>query len=229
MPNIDELREVVRNCSATESGGSCRVSVEGGCLAGNCTEPKGSCTCERKLKNRGFYSMFGDADYIGLWSSSTLSDDDKRAWGTVFYSGMIGSVSKDAKLYARCVSNQKLKAGSVSSNEKASEANLKIEPALGNDVIKEHTGKKTDDVVQCIAQGTREDKDFTHGWVSVDYIISPTGDVIDSWVQMSTVGNLTIENCIAEKIREIKFPAPKHKATVFTNYSIRFLVKRRNK
>ena len=47
--------------------------------------------------------MFGDADYIGLWSGSALSNDDKKAWGAVFYSGMIGSVSKESKLYARCI------------------------------------------------------------------------------------------------------------------------------
>ena len=111
LPNIDELRQLIRNCNATEPGGSCRVSEEGNCLAGNCSAPKESCTCERKPKNRGYYSMFGDADYIGLWSSSALPDDDKKAWGAVFYSGMIGSVGKNSKLYARCVSSFKSKKG----------------------------------------------------------------------------------------------------------------------
>ncbi|MBP5407030.1 DUF1566 domain-containing protein [bacterium] len=231
LPNIDELRELMRNCPATEPGGSCRVSEEGNCLAGNCSTPKDSCTCERKLKNRGFYSMLGDADYIGLWSSSTLSNDDKKAWGAVFFSGMIGSVGKDAKLYARCVHNSK--SNSTDSGDDIykilPDGKAKHEQALGDDVINEYTGKKMDDFLQCIARGILEDRGFTHGWISLDYIIAPTGEVTSSFVQMSTVGNLDIENCIAKKIREIKFPAPKRASTVFANYSLKFKVKRRKK
>ena len=231
LPNIDELRELVRNCPATESGGSCRVSEEGNCIAGNCSSPKNSCTCERKPKNRGFYSMFGDADYIGLWSGTTLSDDDKKAWGTVFYSGMIGSVGKEAKLYARCVarSDQNFLTEEKDKNKtdkKDEKADKKLESGLSDKDINEQFDKKMKDFSLCIYKGSREDKDMTHGRVTIDYIISPTGEVIYSGVQMSTFGNLTVENCVANMVKEMKFPAPKHGATVSAAHSILFFVKR---
>ena len=232
LPNIDELRELVRNCSATEPGGSCRVSEEGNCIAGNCSAPKDSCTCERKPKNRGYYSMFGDADYIGLWSGTTLSDDDKKAWGTVFYSGMIGSVGKEAKLYARCVARSDqnfLTEENVKdkTDKKDEKADKKLEAGLSDKDINEQFDKKMKDFSFCIYKGTREDKDMTHGRVTIDYIISPTGEVVYAGVQMSTFGNLTVENCVANKVKEMKFPAPKHGATVSAAHSILFFVKRK--
>ena len=232
LPNIDELRELVRNCPATEPGGSCRVSEEGNCIAGNCSAPKDSCTCERKPKNRGFYSMFGDADYIGLWSSSTLSNDDKKAWGAVFYSGMIGSLSKDAKLYARCVARSDQNFLTEEKNrdktdKKDEKADKKLEAGLSDKDINEQFDKKMKDFSYCVYKGTREDKDMTHGRVTIDYTVSATGDVIYSGVQMSTFGNLTVENCIAAEVKKMKFPAPKRGATVSAAHSIIFSVKRK--
>jgi hypothetical protein len=55
-------------------------------------------------------------------------------------------------------------------------------------------------------------------------MISTDGNVAFSNVMMSTAGNLTIENCIAEKIKEIKFPAPKHGAVVISNHSMSFRI-----
>ena len=232
LPNIDELRELVRNCPSTEPGGSCKVSEEGGCLAGNCSIPKDSCTCERKPKNRGFYSMFGDADYIGLWSSSTLSNDDKKAWGTVFFSGMIGSVGKEAKLYARCVarSDQNLlteENDKYKTDKKDEKADKKLKSGLSDKDINEQFDKKMKDMSHCIYEGSRVDKDMTHGRVTIDYAISSTGEVVYAGVQMSTFGNLTVENCIANKVKEMKFPAPKNGSTVWAAHSILFSVKRK--
>ena len=240
LPTVDELRELVRNCSVTEPGGSCRVSEEGNCLAANCSSPKNSCTCERKPKNRGYYSMFGDADYIGLWSSSTLSDDDKKAWGAVFYSGMIGSVGKDVKLYARCVHTfgegkhpeGNLVAAAKKENKSKNESvkidkKNKFEPAIERDVINKLIREKNKEISWCINKGAREDNELSHGMLWVEIMISPDGKVAFSNVVMSTFGNLTIENCIAEKIKEIKFPAPKHGAVVISNHSMSFRIPRK--
>ena len=57
LPNIDELRESIENCSKTEVGGECRVSGKNGCLSSECRNPKDSCACERK--NKSVYSGFG--------------------------------------------------------------------------------------------------------------------------------------------------------------------------
>ena len=229
LPNIDELRELVRNCPATEPGGSCRVSDEGNCLAGNCSSPKNSCTCERKPKNRGHYSMFGDADYVGLWSASSLSDDDSKAWGTVFYSGMIGSASKDFKFYARCIARSDWSPSETDEgkgnekdkkDQKDKKSDKKLEFALSDKEINEQFNKKMRDFSLCIYKGMQEDSDMEHGRVTIEYTVSPEGKVIYSGIQMSTFGNLTLENCIAAKVREIKFPAPKRGAKAFLGHSI---------
>ena len=227
LPNIDELRQLVRNCPATEPGGSCRVSDEGNCLAGNCSSPKNSCTCERKPKNRGYYSMFGDADYIGLWSSSSLSDDDKKAWGAVFYSGMIGSVSKNSKLYARCVSSFKSKKGDSGEGDRyriTTSDNDKKSQKYSDTFLGKYTDQKDAEISHCIHKGDKEDKDLRHGWVSIYYTVSETGDVTYAGVQMSTVGNLTIENCIASAIKDIKFKEMKKDTTIYATYSIKFRI-----
>ena len=231
LPDIDELRQIVRNCPATEAGGSCRVSEEGNCLAGNCSAPKESCTCERKPKNRGHYSMFGDADYIGLWSSSTLSNDAGKAWGAVFYSGMIGSLDKNSKLYARCVHNHKVKPKSnrTAENNKEQKEKIpseKLKPGLSDQVLNEYFDKKKEDILLCVRKGLG-DKDLEHGGIAVDYTVSPSGDVTYASVQMSTAGNLAIENCIASVIKEIKFPAPRLGSTVFANRAYKFFIKRK--
>jgi len=231
LPDIDELRQIVRNCPATEAGGSCRVSEEGNCLAGNCSAPKESCTCERKAKNRGHYSMFGDADYIGLWSSSTLSNDAGKAWGAVFYSGMIGSLDKNSKLYARCVHNHKVKPKSnrTAENNKEQKEKIpseKLKPGLSDQVLNEYFDKKKEDILLCVRKGLG-DKDLEHGGIAVDYTVSPSGDVTYASVQMSTAGNLAIENCIASVIKEIKFPAPRLGSTFFANRAYKFFIKRK--
>ncbi|MBO4698533.1 DUF1566 domain-containing protein [bacterium] len=245
LPNIDELRELVRNCPATEPGGSCRVSDEGNCLAGNCSTPKDSCTCERKPKNRGFYSMFGDADYIGLWSSSTLSNDDKKAWGTVFYSGMIGTVGKEAKLYARCVYNaqsvgvtkneektEKIELennGIVSVGKKGGKAVVSGKVDKNKFDIDKYIDEKNSDISHCVYRGLKEDKDLSHGMVAIDFMIAETGEVVYSNVKMSTTGNLTVENCIAETIKKVKFPALGKDTTIYVNERFRFHAIRRKK
>lgn len=226
LPNIDEIRELMRNCPATEPGGSCRVSDEGNCLAGNCSSPKNSCTCERMPKNRGHYSMFGDADYIGLWSGSTLSDDDKKAWGAVFYSGMIGSVSKESKLYVRCIARsdwsfaEKDEDKDEKKDEESDKKNESAFSALSKKDINKQFDRKMRDFSFCIYKGKQEDSDMKHGRVTIDYTVSPKGEVLYSGVLMSTFGNLTVENCVATKVREMKFPAPKRGATVFLSHSI---------
>ena len=232
LPDIDELRQIVRNCPATEAGGSCRVSEEGNCLSGNCSAPKESCTCERKAKNRGHYSMFGDADYIGLWSSSTLSNDAGKAWGAVFYSGMIGSVGKNSKLYARCVYSFKsvIEEKDIVVGDKGGKTGgtaIVTFEGLSDKVVYDHFDKKMDEVLKCVYKGARGDMDLSHGRVAIDYTISPTGEVVYAAVQMSTAGNLTVENCIANVVKEIKFPAPKNGKTVEGNHVFKFSLKRK--
>lgn len=95
LPSIDELRMLIRNCSATQSSGSCKVSENNGCLASKCLQ--GSCQC---VSNKtGKYSIFGDTEY--LWSSSLKSND--RAYLVDFSRGGISSQYIGNSYSVRCV------------------------------------------------------------------------------------------------------------------------------
>jgi len=103
LPNINELRTTIKNCSKTELGGECKVSEKNGCLSDNCWYPDGSCYCESRSNNGGYYSKLGDPDGVFLWSSSTSSDSTDSAWYVGFGNGVVGYSHKSNDIYVRCV------------------------------------------------------------------------------------------------------------------------------
>ena len=101
LPNIDELRTTIKNCSKTETGGECRVSDKNRCLDfDQCYNPKGSCYCGAKSDKDSYYSILGDNYKISLWSSSS---NQKDIWFVNFYNGHVSSISKSDDSYVRCV------------------------------------------------------------------------------------------------------------------------------
>ncbi|HPS29423.1 MAG TPA: DUF1566 domain-containing protein [bacterium] len=83
LPTISELRTLINDCPATETGGECKVTDS--CLSyDNCCN--GVCSgCFNSSDGR--YSKLGDADL--LWSSSVTSDVDDVAWCVHFGSGLV--------------------------------------------------------------------------------------------------------------------------------------------
>lgn len=67
LPNIDELRTLVRNSRKTETGGECKVSEKSGCLSVDCAE---SCFSAED-GNGSSFSMLGDSD-VSLVSFSPV-------------------------------------------------------------------------------------------------------------------------------------------------------------
>ncbi|MBO4699749.1 DUF1566 domain-containing protein [bacterium] len=106
LPNIDELRTTIKNCYKTEIGGECRVSERNSCLSwkqcGNGYR-NGSCYCDDRNNNGGYYSKLGDPDGAYLWSSSTRSDSTDSAWGVLFTNGIVSISYKSYNFYVRCV------------------------------------------------------------------------------------------------------------------------------
>ena len=100
LPNIDELRMIIKNCPATESGGSCRVSEEKGCLSEECRE---SCSCEMTEENGGYYSRLGDS--LALWSNTPDPASSDNALVVDFKSAGVESLSKTRYFISkiRCV------------------------------------------------------------------------------------------------------------------------------
>lgn len=105
LPNIDELRTLIKNCPKTENGGECKVSEKGQCLSLERCQQTSSCFCELKENNNGYYSKIGDDDNVGLLSSSVMSDDSNRAWYVSFGSGGIAPAYKAIFGQVRCVRN----------------------------------------------------------------------------------------------------------------------------
>ena len=98
LPNIDELRTIIKNCPKTVPYGACQVSERNGCLSNSCWNPSGSCYCS----DGGRYSRLGDPQ-IRLWSSSTGSDGTDRAWIVYFKNGNVFDNYKSYSYYVRCV------------------------------------------------------------------------------------------------------------------------------
>ena len=99
LPTISELRTTIKNCSGSQSGGSCRVSDS--CLSGNCWSK--SCYCEDRSNNGGYYSKLGDHDGVWLWSSSTNIGNTNYAWSVYFNFGSVYDYSKSFTYSVRCV------------------------------------------------------------------------------------------------------------------------------
>ncbi len=109
LPTISELRTLIKNCSATETDGSCGVTDS--CLSASNCRNNACYGCGDDDDSGNYskkYSKLGDTE--GLRSSSLLSDDSDMAWfvnfgykGQVYYDNkeFTGNVSND--YYVRCV------------------------------------------------------------------------------------------------------------------------------
>ena len=105
LPDIDDLRGLIRGCDGTETGGACGVTND--CLDSSCwNDPCGGCS---GLKGPGSGGAYWPPDISGnvywYWSSSPVPDSDSDAWAVGFdygfvYSDWVGHYD----LYgARCV------------------------------------------------------------------------------------------------------------------------------
>ena len=110
LPDIDELRILVRNCPKTETGGECKVSEKNGCLLDNCffskesgsKEYSSNCSCDNKENNSGYYSKLGDSN-IWLWSSSVRKGHNNDHWNVYFGSANVMTKKDKDSSYVRCV------------------------------------------------------------------------------------------------------------------------------
>lgn len=96
LPTISELRTLIQNCPATETGGECGVTDD--CLSYDDCLNDACSGCE--LVSFGEYSVFGDGNWF--WSSSEVSED--YAWAVYFSEGRVGyNDSKNYPMGTRCV------------------------------------------------------------------------------------------------------------------------------
>ena len=95
LPNISELRTLIKDCSATEVGGACSVTAN--CLSDDCWSENSCFSCTSDIN----HSKLGDSGWF--WSSSTRAEHSENAWGTYFGNGRINYREKSVEGYVRCV------------------------------------------------------------------------------------------------------------------------------
>ena len=99
LPNIDELRTLIKNCTATETGGECKVTDS--CLSWDECKNKACNGCDWDSSSK--YCKLG-GNNSGLLSSSVRSDNTEEFWSVVFENGGIATNYKAApNNYVRCV------------------------------------------------------------------------------------------------------------------------------
>jgi len=97
LPTISELRTLIQNCSATETGGECGVTDS--CLSWDDCWNESCNGCE--YDESGKYSVFGDTYWF--WSSSVRSDSAVLAWRVRFGNGNVNNSPRGSKRNGRCV------------------------------------------------------------------------------------------------------------------------------
>ena len=106
LPNIDELRFLIRSHSKTVVGGECGISEVNNCLASDCRNWD---VCSKsidkdKRQDSNTYNIFSKLGDEGrLWSSSSQSDKEDFAWDVNFSNGDIDSNDKNTSYFVRCV------------------------------------------------------------------------------------------------------------------------------
>nr|HPM47885.1 DUF1566 domain-containing protein [bacterium] len=98
LPTISELRMLIKNNPATETGGDCGVTDD--CLSEKeCLS--GYDDCRGGNWDDKPHSYFGDRH--DMWSSSEESDDKSLVWYVNFYGATIYTSVKTNELNFRCV------------------------------------------------------------------------------------------------------------------------------
>jgi hypothetical protein len=96
LPTISELRSIIRNCPATETGGICGVTDS--CLDNSCRNSACNGCSE---DSSGKHSVFGDVDW--LWSISSLVWEETHDLCVNFINGAITFDNETGYNYTRCV------------------------------------------------------------------------------------------------------------------------------
>jgi hypothetical protein len=107
LPNIDELRSLVRGCADTETGGACGVTD--GCLdytscwSNSCADCSGG-----GPGSGGFYwpaELSGNDNSPYYWSSSAVTNSlgEDWAWSIYFNAGSVDNASVTFSYSVRCV------------------------------------------------------------------------------------------------------------------------------
>jgi len=99
LPTISELRTLIIDCPASESGGACLITND--CLSNKCWTKDTCWACSGASDGR--YSKLGDTDWF--WSSSPNVDNAVFVWLVNFFNGSVNGNLKANTSNVRCVKN----------------------------------------------------------------------------------------------------------------------------
>ena len=120
LPNIDELRTLIRNCDKTKPGGKCRISENRQCLDEKCwSEDCNGCGKINMLPDKTEYYELGEetkkqlleeisnpkfsktGSIEAFWSSTLDPENANEAWGVDFMNARVGHMTMLVDAYDR--------------------------------------------------------------------------------------------------------------------------------
>ena len=92
-----------------------------------------------------------------------------------------------------------------------------VRGALDKEIIRRIIRRHINEVKYCYQKELQSNPDL-FGRIIIQFTISPTGQVVTSKVQTSTMKNKNVETCIAMAVRRWLFPKPKGGGIVIVSY-----------
>jgi TonB family protein len=93
--------------------------------------------------------------------------------------------------------------------------------SLDKEVIRGVIRRHIAEVRSCYERELVKDSSLA-GRISVQFTIAFTGDVLESLLQSSTMGNPRVEECVVRAVRQWKFPKPQGGGVVIVSYPFNF-------
>lgn len=105
LPDIGELRSLIRGCPSTASGSSTCNVEPGGCLNLDCIDEEQCSSC---LPNDGpadgiYWPQELNGNAVWYWSSTTVGDSSDLAWNVCFENAFVSTRDKLNQVRIRCV------------------------------------------------------------------------------------------------------------------------------
>ncbi len=92
-----------------------------------------------------------------------------------------------------------------------------VKGALSKSIIRRVIRRHLNEVRYCYQRELQTNSDL-YGRLIVKFTIAPNGQVVTSGVKQSTLGNPTVETCIAKAVRRWLFPKPRDGGIVMVSY-----------
>jgi TonB family protein len=93
----------------------------------------------------------------------------------------------------------------------------KVRGSLDKDIVRRTIRRHLNEVKYCYEQELLRKPELA-GRITVQFTIAPTGSVMTSMIQASSLGNAAVETCVAQAVRRWEFPKPDGGGLVIVSY-----------